>query len=109
MVVPGKTLMIRINLVMRKSCVEHTVILYSSLNYSNADSVPMNEHTRCVVDGGLLETNDPKAGFPTLKEAFAAGLSIEVQPLNENVDLYGDTADTPATKELRLHYLKAPQ
>ena len=75
-----------------KAILDHMSTWFFALNSGNADDLPVNKHTRFDVDGGLLETNDPEVGLPKLKEAFAAGLTIDVQPLHEKVDLYGDTA-----------------
>lgn len=66
---------------------------FSALNSGNADDLPVNKHTRFDVDGGLLETNDPEAGLPKLKEAFAAGLTIDVQSLHEKMVPYCHPGD----------------
>ena len=66
--------------------------LYSAWNTGDIDAIPFIYHTTYGVEGGLLETNDPEKWKAWIKNAFAAGLTINVQPFHQNEEVYGNTA-----------------
>ena len=66
--------------------------LYSAWATGDVDALPFIYHTIYDVRGGLLETNDPEKWKAGIKDAFAAGLTINIQPFHQKVEVYGNTA-----------------
>ena len=77
--------------------------IYSAWNTGDVDALPFIYHTIYDVEGGLLETIDPEKWKAWIKDGFAAGLTINVQPFHQNVDVYGNTAVYTCYERLNIN------
>ena len=77
--------------------------LYSAWNTGDVDALPFIYHTIYPVEGGLLETIDPEKWKAWIKGGFAAGLTINVEPFHQKVDVYGKTAVYTCYERLNIN------
>ena len=76
----------------REDVLARMAVLYAAWNTGDAAAILFNGHTRYNVEGGLIETIDPGTIMAWAKDAFAAGLKVNVQIFHEDVKIYGNTA-----------------
>ena len=87
----------------KKDILARLADLYSAWTTGDVDALPFIYHTTYGVGGGLLETNDPEKWKAWIKDGFAAGLTINVQPFHQNVDVYGNTAVYTCYERLNIN------
>ena len=77
--------------------------LYSAWNTGDIDALPFTYHTIYPVEGGLLETLDPEKWKAWIKGNVAAGLTFNIQPFYQKVEVYGNTAVFTCYERLNIN------